>query len=89
MASEDLYICPAGESLTYRYTNEENGLVLRHGRSTPRDPPFSHGLGREPTILDCGQLAWVQGKGPPFQRCPAYREHFMVPFTEVRGRFEY
>ena len=26
---EDLYICPAGESLTYRYTNEENGLVLR------------------------------------------------------------
>jgi hypothetical protein len=29
MAGEDLYICPAGESLTYRYTNEENGLVLR------------------------------------------------------------
>jgi Transposase and inactivated derivatives len=29
LASEDLYICPAGESLTYRYTNEEHGLVLR------------------------------------------------------------
>src|SRR6266849_7241721 len=29
MAGEDLYISPAGESLTYRYTNEENGLVLR------------------------------------------------------------
>jgi hypothetical protein len=29
MAGEDLYICPAGESLTYRYTNEEHGLVLR------------------------------------------------------------
>jgi transposase len=26
---EDVYICPAGEKLTYRYTNEENGLVLR------------------------------------------------------------
>src|SRR5208282_638506 len=29
MAGEDLYICPAGESLTCRYTNEEHGLVLR------------------------------------------------------------
>jgi hypothetical protein len=28
-AEEDIYICPAGERLTYRYTNEENGLVLR------------------------------------------------------------
>jgi Transposase DDE domain len=29
VADEDVYICPAGERLTYRYTNEENGLVLR------------------------------------------------------------
>jgi transposase len=29
VAEEDIYICPAGELLTYRYTNEENGLVLR------------------------------------------------------------
>src|SRR4029077_4353720 len=29
VAGEDLYICPAGERLTYRYTNEEPGLVLR------------------------------------------------------------
>jgi transposase len=29
VAQEDVYICPAGEWLTYRYTNEENGLVLR------------------------------------------------------------
>ena len=27
--SEDVYVCPAGEKLTYRYTNEENGRVLR------------------------------------------------------------
>jgi hypothetical protein len=25
LADEDVYTCPAGESLTYRYTNEENG----------------------------------------------------------------
>jgi hypothetical protein len=29
LADEDLYVCPAGEKLTYRYTVEENGLVLR------------------------------------------------------------
>jgi transposase len=28
-AEEDVYICPAGEKLTYRYTTEENGLMLR------------------------------------------------------------
>jgi transposase len=28
-AKEDVYICPAGEKLTYRYTTEENGLLLR------------------------------------------------------------
>ena len=29
VAAEDVYICPAGERLTYYYTNEENGLILR------------------------------------------------------------
>ena len=29
LAEEDVYICPAGERLTYHFTNEENGLVLR------------------------------------------------------------
>ena len=28
-AKDDVYICPAGQKLTYRYTNEENGLALR------------------------------------------------------------
>jgi len=27
---EDVYRCPAGEKLTYRYTNEEHGRKLRH-----------------------------------------------------------
>jgi len=29
LADQDVYICPAGERLTYRYTREENGLALR------------------------------------------------------------
>jgi transposase len=29
VTDEDVYICPAGERLPYRYTNEEDGLVLR------------------------------------------------------------
>lgn len=29
VASEDVYVCPAGERLTYRYTNQERGLTLK------------------------------------------------------------
>jgi transposase len=29
LPEEDVYRCPAGEKLTYRYTTEENGLMLR------------------------------------------------------------
>ena len=29
IAEDDVYICPANERLTYRYTNEERGLTLR------------------------------------------------------------
>src|SRR3982074_990804 len=29
VAEEDVYICPAGETLAYHYTTEENGLILR------------------------------------------------------------
>jgi transposase len=29
LAEEDIYICPAGERLTYRYTREEAGLAIR------------------------------------------------------------
>ena len=29
VANEDVYRCPAGERLTYRYTNEEDGKVMR------------------------------------------------------------
>ena len=28
-ADEDVYLCPAGERLTYRFTNEEDGKVMR------------------------------------------------------------
>src|SRR5262249_24724360 len=30
LPTEDVYRCPAGEKLTYRYTNEEGGRTLRH-----------------------------------------------------------
>jgi transposase len=29
-AEEDVYLCPAGERLTYRFTNEEDGKVMRN-----------------------------------------------------------
>jgi hypothetical protein len=29
VTEQDVYVCPAGERLTYRYTNEENGMTLR------------------------------------------------------------
>jgi Transposase DDE domain len=29
VAAEDIYRCPAGERLTYRFTNQENGKMLR------------------------------------------------------------
>jgi hypothetical protein len=29
VAADDVYLCPAGERLTYRYTNEEDGKTLR------------------------------------------------------------
>ena len=29
VAKDDVYVCPAGEHLGYRYTNEEKGLTLR------------------------------------------------------------
>ena len=37
---EDVYRCPAGEKLTYRFTNEEDGKTLRHYWTTacPRCP---------------------------------------------------
>ena len=29
VAADDVYLCPAGEQLTYHYTNEEDGKTLR------------------------------------------------------------
>src|SRR3974390_2501199 len=33
-ADEDVYLCPAGERLTYRFTNEEDGKVMRRYSTT-------------------------------------------------------
>ena len=29
VGADDIHLCPAGERLSYRYTNEENGKTLR------------------------------------------------------------
>jgi transposase len=44
IAEEDIYRCPAGERLPYRYTNEEGGKVLRRYWSNvcPKCPIKSH-----------------------------------------------
>ncbi len=41
VADEDVYICPAGEKLPYRYTNEEDGLILhRYWTNVCQDCPI-------------------------------------------------
>ncbi len=30
LADEDVYVCPAGERMTYRYRREQDGLMLRY-----------------------------------------------------------
>jgi transposase len=55
VAEEDIYICPAGELLTYRYTNEENGrccvatgpTLARAARSNTNAPPAKSGGSRD------------------------------------------
>lgn len=34
LPEEDVYRCPAGERLSYRYTNEEDGKMLRRRLTT-------------------------------------------------------
>ena len=36
VAEDDVYICPAGERLTYRFTGEENGLSPPRSDQRPR-----------------------------------------------------
>jgi hypothetical protein len=41
LVEEDVYVCPAGERLTYSFATEENGLVLyRYSRLCPES--FAH-----------------------------------------------
>ena len=35
VAADDVYLCPAGEQLTYHYTNEEDGKTLRAAIGPP------------------------------------------------------
>jgi len=42
VATEDVYMCPAGERLTYHYTTEENGLVLRRSTKACQSCAIKH-----------------------------------------------
>jgi hypothetical protein len=49
LPTEDVYRCPAGEKLPYRYTNEENGRTLRHYWTTAcRRCPLKSQCAKEP-----------------------------------------
>jgi transposase len=49
LPTEDVYRCPAGEKLTYRYTNEEHGRRLRHyWTSACRHCPLKAQCAKEP-----------------------------------------
>jgi hypothetical protein len=38
VGADDIYLCPAGERLSYRYTNEEDGKTLRRYWTTNTAP---------------------------------------------------
>jgi transposase len=49
LPTEDVYRCPAGEKLTYHYTNEEHGRTLRHYWTTAcRHCPLKSQCAKEP-----------------------------------------
>jgi hypothetical protein len=43
VAPEDVYVCPAGAKLTYHYTNQEDGRVLRRAPSRTAAHPARNG----------------------------------------------
>ena len=64
LPTEDVYRCPSGEKLTYRYTNEEDGrrcaaIGRRHARaarsnlSVPRDGAAHHAMGARTPARSC------------------------------------
>src|SRR5215475_12634735 len=64
VADEDVYICPAGETLPYRYTNEEDGLILRRYwtnacQSCPIKKNCTSGAKRLSTRLERSRPEWV------------------------------
>ncbi len=59
LAAEDVYLCPAGERLTYRYTNVENGQTLRrYWTNVCRTCTLKHRCttGKERRIASCDAL---------------------------------
>jgi hypothetical protein len=55
VAEDDVYLCPAGEQLTYRYTNEEDGKVLRRYWPCPCRKPIDWRLTENRAMLICNE----------------------------------
>jgi Transposase DDE domain len=93
LADEDVYRCPAGEHLTYRYTNEEDGKMLRRYWTTacpdcPLKPQCTKGPERRITrwehehVLDAVQQRLDANPAAMRQR----RETVEHPFGTIKAR---
>src|SRR4029453_17340514 len=93
IAKEDVYRCPAGQRLTYRYTNEEDGKVLRRYWTTvcsacPLKSQCTTGPERRITrwehehLLDAVQQRLDANPQAMRQR----RERVEPPFGTMKGR---
>ena len=93
VADEDVYICPAGETLPYRYTNEEDGLILRRYwtnacQSCPIKKNCTSGKERRITrwehehVLEAVQRRLDEHPGKMRQR----RETVEHPFGTIKAR---
>jgi hypothetical protein len=63
VGADDIYLCPAGERLSYRYTNEEDGKTLRRYWTTACQACTVNGRARQmagPRIPGGAQLAHGQ-----------------------------
>lgn len=73
IARDDEYQCPAGQRAIYRFTREENGLMLRRywSSSCPKCPQGSMHSGRLPAHLTLGARSGARaGPTPPRPSTP-------------------
>jgi hypothetical protein len=57
VAAQDVYRCPAGERLTYRFTGEENGKMLRRYSTTAHSAMITNFCAFRPPLTAALRLA--------------------------------